>query len=482
MKVSTDIAHPLDLSADEFKAMMVEVVQLLSTFLTDLPNAPFFDRSGLQDFLKDPQVRTPPSERGRTLHELLMILQRGIVNDGNTASGRALVGIPATGLVSSAIADLISGVFNRFTAFGFASPAMVTLESDILRWLMDLAGLPATAGGLLTSGASMATFSALLCARSARLPENFSKGVIYASDQAHHCIGKAVRLSGFPRAALHTIPTDHAQHMDVDALRHAITRDRAAGLVPFCVVANGGSTDTGSIDPLPALAALAREEGLWFHVDAAYGGFFLLTARGRERLKGLECADSVVMDPHKGLFLPLGTGCLLVRDASTLQRAHSGEMGPYARDLDKFGVGVPQLPDFSSLSPELTRPFRGLRLWLPLHLHGVAAFRAALDEKLDLAEQLYSALRGMSDIRLIGPPELSIVAFSCRLPDGSQQDEDNATEDLIRKINEPLRFQLATSKIQGRVIIRVPLMSPRTTAATVLELLNSIEFHRIATA
>jgi len=482
MKFSTNTAHPLDVSADEFKTMMVEVVNLISTFLTDLPNAPFFDRSGLQDFLKDPQVRTPPSETGRTLHELLMILQRGIVNDSNIASGRALVGIPGTGLVSSAIADLISGVFNRFTAFGVASPAMVTLESDVLRWMMDLAGLPATAGGLLTSGASMATFSAFLCARSAHLTENFLTGVIYASDQAHHCVGKALRLAGFPKTALHTIPTDHAQHMNVDALRREIARDRAAGLVPFCVVANGGSTNSGSIDPLPALAALAREEGLWFHVDAAYGGFFLLTGRGRERLKGIECADSVVMDPHKGLFLPLGTGCLLVRDAAILQRAHSGEMGSFMRDLGKFGAGVPQLPDFSSLSPELTRPFRGLRLWLPLHLHGVAAFRAALDEKLDLAEQLYSALREMSDIRLIGPPELSIVAFSCRLPKASQQDEDNATENLIRKINRPLLFQLATTKIQGRVVIRVPLMSPRTTAATLQELLHAIESHRAVTA
>jgi aromatic-L-amino-acid decarboxylase len=350
---------------------------------------------------------------------------------------------------------------------------MVALEAEVLRWLASLMGLPETSGGLLTSGASMAIFSAVVCARN-RLPENFLNGVVYTTDQTHHCLSKAMRLAGFPSNALRLVPADEGWRMDVRALRTMIVEDRAAGYIPFCISANASTTNTGTIDPLKELAAVAREENLWFHVDAAYGGFFQVTDRGRKRLSGIEQADSIVVDFHKGMFLPFGTGCLLVRDREILHRTHSDDDASYLRDLQGHSSNDVYLPDFAETSPELTRPNRGLRVWLPLHLHGVAAFRKALDEKLDLAEHVYHALKKMPQIQVLVEPELSVVAFYCRDANGSRAEEDIATEELVRSVNRAGRVYLATTRIHERTVARIAILNVRTTAAIIEDTLSMI--------
>lgn len=248
-----------------------------------------------------------------------------------------------------------------------------------------------------------------------------------------------------------------------------VTADRAAGRKPFCVVASAGTTNTGTIDPLPAIAAVATEEDLWLHVDAAYGGFFQLTARGRQRLRGIERADSLVLDPHKGLFLPFGTGCLLVRDGEQLRRAHSGETAHYLQDIDDAGV-----PNFADHGPELTRDFRGLRLWLPLHLHGLGAFRAALDEKLDLAELVFDELSGERHLRVPLRPDLSTVAFRCSLPGRTPDAEDAATEELLRRVNAEQRVLLSSTRISGRYVGRIAILNHRTDGDRVCEAVTAV--------
>jgi len=275
---------------------------------------------------------------------------------------------------------------------------------------------------------------------------------------------KAARLAGFPAAAVRVVPDDGAQRMDVAALRALVEGDRRAGKAPFCVVANAGTTNTGAIDPLGAVAELCARERLWLHVDGAYGAAFQLTARGRDRLRGIEHADSITLDPHKGLFLPFGTGCLLVRDPATLRAAHSGDDAHYLQDID-----AADLPDFADLGPELTRPFRGLPLWLPLHLHGVAAFRAALDEKLDLAEWTYAALSAEPALHLYGAPELTTVAFRCA--------DDDATAELLRRVNAEQRVRLSSTRIDGRFVGRVTVLSHRTDRARVEEGVAAIRRH-----
>ena len=212
---------------------------------------------------------------------------------------------------------------NRYVGVFAPAPALVQLETNVIRWFARAVGYPVSAGGFLTSGGSLANFSAVVAARHEKLPENFLKGTLYVSDQGHHCIRKAALLAGFPAANVREIPSDAAFRMRLDALAARVAADRAAGLTPFLVVASAGTTNTGAVDDLDALADFAAQEGLWLHTDAAYGGFFALTERGRAALAGLSRADSLVLDPHKGLFMPYGSGCLLVKDTGALRRSHS---------------------------------------------------------------------------------------------------------------------------------------------------------------
>ncbi|MCO1654495.1 aminotransferase class V-fold PLP-dependent enzyme [Pseudonocardia sp. S2-4] len=458
--------------------MAGQVVDYLSGFLTALPDAPLADLSVPHELLADPDLRRPPPEDGRALGELLAVVDRAARPGLNPASPGYFAFIPGSGLVSAGLADLVADVLNRYTGMAAPAPGLVALETDVLRWLADVVGLPTSAGGLLTSGGSIATLSALITARHARLGEDFLAGTLYATDQVHHAVVKAARLAGFPTGAVRIVPTDAGLHMDVGALAAAVAADRAAGRVPFCVVGSAGTTNTGTVDPLPQIADLCAREDLWFHVDGAYGGAFALTERGARRLRGMERADSVVLDPHKSLFLPFGTGALLVRDVAALRAAHSGDQDEagYLHDLDEL-----ELPDFAALGPELTRDTRGLRLWLPLHLHGVAAFRAALDEKLDLAAAAYALLRDVDALTLLGPPELSTIAFHCSGP-GTPEEVDARTAELLRRVNAEGRVFLASTRVRGRRLGRLCVLNHRTDRARLDEAVSALTRHAKALA
>ena len=260
--------------------------------------------------------------------------------------------------------------------------------------------------------------------------------------------------------------------MRTDALREAIAADRAEGLHPFCLVGVAGTTTTGAIDDLPQLAAIAAEEKLWFHVDAAYGGFFALTERGRAALAGIERADSVTLDPHKSLFFPFGTGCLMVRDAQALRRAHELHsacvVGIASEGRAQGGV------NYADLSIEQTREPRGLRLWLPLNLVGVRAFREALDEKIDLARYAASVLSETPNVALVCRPELSIFAFRAHIAGLGDADSDALNAALLEGVNRTQRFHLAGAQLDGRLAIRFCVQSLRTHRETVDACLSCI--------
>jgi len=266
---------------------------------------------------------------------------------------------------------------------------------------------------------------------------------------------KAAVLAGIPRTSVRMVPTDDALRLDVGVLREAVGADRAAGRRPFCVVASAGTTNTGAVDPIAAVVDLARDERMWLHVDGAYGGLFQLTERGRAAFAGIERADSIALDPHKTMFLPYGTGCLLVRDAARLRAAHEVR-ADYLQDL---ATGE-DLPNFTDSSPELSREFRGLRVWLPIKLHGLAAFREALDEKLDLARVAHEALLDIPGVEVPWDPELSVVAFRLSAQDGPDAEEANRR--FLERINASRRVFLSSTKIRGRMFLRVCIVSHRT--------------------
>jgi aromatic-L-amino-acid decarboxylase len=407
-----------------------------------------------------PPVPAPPPEEPGDLHDLLARFGDAASQAIETAGPRYFAYFPAGGLYSSVLAEMLAHTTNRYTGLAGPAPALVALEESALQWLCGEFDLPAGAGGLFLSGASVATLTAVHTAREDRLGGPDPRGTIYVTEHTHYCVAKAARIAGFAADAVRVVPVDAELRMDVTAAAELIARDRAAGRRPFLLVGTAGTTSTGTVDPLGDLAELAAREDLWFHVDGAYGGAFQLTARGRRLLDGVARADSISLDPHKSLFLPYGTGVLLVRDVRRLRAAHSAT-GDYLQDFDQ-DLG----PDYAGLGPELTRSFRGLRLWLPLHLHGVRAFREQLDEKLDLTEYVYRELSD-TDLEIPLPPDLTVVTF--RSPLG-----DEATAAMLARINEGRRVYLSSTRVSGRYTIRMCVLSVRTHRSHVDEALAAI--------
>lgn len=446
----------LEPSPEEMRALVEAATQRIVEHVASLPGQPAADVANATELARS--LAGPLPEAGRPLAEALELLfDRAVPASFNTASPGYLAYIPGGGLFASALADLIGSSVNRYTGLWIAAPGLVQLEMNVLRFFCELVGYGPGSGGILTSGGSLANFSALVTARRERLPEDFLSGTLYVSSETHHSIHKAALLAGFPASAVRRVAVDERFRIRVDTLRQALARDRAEGRRPFLLVANAGSTNTGAVDDLAALAELAREEGLWLHVDAAYGGFFLLTERGRALLGEIRHADSVVLDPHKGLFLPYGNGALVLRDALALKRAHA-----VAADyLPPVQDGLERV-DFADISPELSRDFRGLRVWLPLVLHGIGAFRRALDEKLDLAAWVTERLREVPGIEIVAPPQLSLVAFRLRRAGLDAAGLDALNRELLARVNARQRVHLSGTRLDAGFVLRICVLSFRT--------------------
>jgi aromatic-L-amino-acid/L-tryptophan decarboxylase len=452
------VSRPLEPGRPDMVQMGQAAVEFVAGFIGGLDDAPAVNLTAGDPAAGD-LLRTmarPPAEGPAELGPLLTSLAAAATQAVETAGPRYAAYIPGGGVFTSALAEFIGRGLNRYTGLSGLAPGLVAMEEGVIQWLCRQFGLPGGAGGLVTTGGSMATLSAVVAARHQRLGERIPDGTAYVTAHTHHCVAKAVRIAGLPARSVRTVPCTDDLRMDAGAAARMIAQDRAEGRLPFFLVANAGSTDTGTIDPVTEIGSLARQEDLWFHVDAAYGGFFHLTERGRARLSGIELADSIVLDPHKAMFLPYGTGVLLVRDVAPLAAAHSGE-GHYLQDLDADRTPPDYiLPDYSALGPELTREFRGLRLWLPLHLHGVAAFRDALDEKLDLAALAYHDLAADARLELPWEPDLSTVVF--RLRDGG----DAANRRLLDDINATGKAFLSSTRVQDKLTLRLCVLSHRT--------------------
>lgn len=446
----------LELSGCQMKEMVDKAAERIVSFVESLPQQPSFQLDGAEKLSRSLIESLP--ETGVPYDEILHQIFEDWVHCGlNTTGPGYLAYIPGGGLPQSAVADLIADSVNRFVGAWVASPTLVQLETNVIRWFCRIVGYPQTALGFLTTGGSLANFSAVVTARVDRLPENFFKGTLYTSDQAHHSLRKAARLAGFPASSIRSVPSDRLFRIRIDALEAQMEEDIRQGLQPFLVVGSAGTTNTGAVDDLEGLAAIARRRNCWLHVDAAYGGFFLLTGRGRQAMRGIEKADSIALDPHKGLFLPYGTGCLLVRHPSKLQKAHSA-----GADYLPAMQSDPDLVDFCEISPELSRDFRGLRVWLPLKLHGLAPFRACLQEKLDLAEWITHRLQELDSLEIVAFPQLSILAFRLNPGDLGRETLNQLNRQFLREINHRRRIYLTPTTLHGDFVLRICVLSFRT--------------------
>jgi len=453
----TDIRFDsLELTGAEWRALLDLVAGPLAEFVDGLPDQPAHDLEGAEDLSR--QLIESMPERPVDPQELVRFLfTRAVPKGFNTAGPGYLAYIPGGGVLHATIGDLIGAVSNRYTGVWIPAPLLVQLESNVVRWFCEIVGYPTEARGVLTTGGSLANLSAIITARREKLPRDFLDGTLYVSDQVHHSVEKAAVLAGFPPENVRSVPSDERFRMRSDRLEKMIEGDRADGMMPFLVVASAGTVNTGAVDDLQAVGAVAERHGLWFHVDGAYGGFFLLAERGRQAMRGVQRADSVTLDPHKGLFMPYGVGALLVRDGEALRRAHTVRAA-YMPEMQHD----PDFWDFCELSPELSRNNRGLGVLLSLKLVGASQFRRYLDEKLDLAQWAADRLRTIDGIEIVAEPQLSIVAFRLRRR-GLDEDGVNAlNRRLLESINGRKRVFLTGTTLAGRFVIRICVLSFRT--------------------
>jgi glutamate/tyrosine decarboxylase-like PLP-dependent enzyme len=437
-------------------------------FLERLPGMDTYEpEQGLSALLE-----TPFGEVATELPVLLEQLDAAILHEGiNPASDGHLGYIPGGGVYPAALGDYLADVCNRYSGVAFASPGAAKLEQTLVRWMCELVGYPQEAGGDLTSGGSIANLSAIITAREAmRLrARDVERGCIYMTEDAHHCVDKALRAAGLTECRKRPVPMDASYRMEPKALEKMIASDKADGLRPWLLVASAGTTDTGAIDPIESLADIADEHGLWLHVDAAYGGFFLLCEEGRQALHGLHRSHSIVLDPHKGMFLPYGSGAVLVRDEHRLAQAHAYQ-ADYMQDA-RAGSAEYSPAD---LSLELSRPFRGLRFWLPLKLFGLAPFRAALAEKIWLARYFHAQLSKEPGWDLGPYPELSVVTYRFLPPGG---DANAFNKRLLEAVQQDGKVFISSTMIDGAYVLRLAVLHFRTHLATIdylLELLKRL--------
>ena len=375
--------------------------------------------------------------------------------------------VTGTGTPLGALADLLASGSNVHSAFG--DQAATHIERQVIGWFTELFGLPTTAGGLLVSSGSTANLTGLAAARDAMVPESIDEGtasagapcVVYASEQVHNSVDKAIGLLGIGRRNLRRIETDAEYRIVPAALERAIAEDRAKGRRPICIVATAGTVNTGAVDDLDALARIARREGLWLHVDGAFGAALIVSARFKHLLGGIEHADSIAFDFHKWFYVPYDVGCVVVRDEARL-RASFSPPASYLAQLDRgiAGGGV----SYGGLGADLSRRFRALKVWMSLKEHGADRYGEQVEQNVDQARYLASLIEGHPELELAAPVPLNVVCFRYVTP-GSDADGDAVNREILMRLQERGIAAPSSTVLGGRFAIRAAITNHRSTRA-----------------
>lgn len=461
LKDLENISNQLEITFENRNQFLNQIKDFTNHFIEQLPHSKsFYHKEVKTDLIKI-------NNETKTLDEILKIFNDEVLENGITAASGGHVGyIPGGGIYASALADFLAAVSNEYAGVFHASPGAVSIENEVIEWLKQIFSFPQNSVGNLASGGSISNLIALTAARDKHQIKNerTPKSVVYLSEQAHHCIQKALRIIGLEDVIIRYAQLDDYYKIDPQALEDQIQSDIQEGLHPFLIIASAGTTDVGAIDPLDRLANIAHRYHLWFHVDGAYGGFFILSSK-KELLQGIEKADSLVIDPHKGLFLPYGLGAVLIRDPKAVLHSHyytaNYMQDAYSDDLVKSPANI---------SPELTKHFRGLRLWLPLQLHGMEPFIACLEEKILLTEYFRKQLIALGFNT--GPvPDLSVSYFWYP----QAQNENQFNKYLMQLIHQDGSVFLSSTLLKEKFVIRMAILSFRTKKSTIDRALQMIE-------
>ncbi len=454
---------PLTLPEADMRKVLAEISEIIIDHFVNLPNQPVtlpstlsHLRSGLDEPL--PQLPMP-------MQDVLAQVQNFVLAEmTHNDHPRNFAFVPGPGNFVSTVADALASAFNIFCGAWIGPSGAAQIEIVTIEWLRQLFGFPESAGGLFVSGGSMANLTCLAVARHDKLGDNTNNATIYFSDQTHSSVAKGLKILGFRQYQLRKIQSDAHFQLPLEALRSKIANDRQQGLLPFCVVANAGTTNTGAVDDLVALSEFCEAEGLWLHADGAYGGSAVLTAEGKQILNGLDKVDSLAIDPHKWLFQPYEIGCALLRDKVRLKDTFK-VTAEYLKILE----GGTEQPNFSDYGVQLTRGFRALKLWMSLKSFGVEAFREAIAIGMDHARLAEACLRKDACWEIVTPASLGIVNF--RFIAGQEGDA------YVNKINAAMADRMILSgfafvsptTLRGQTVLRLCTINPRTTSNDIEE-------------
>jgi aromatic-L-amino-acid/L-tryptophan decarboxylase len=466
---TAEVETGLSLDPEEMRALGYRAVDLVVERLSGLEGEPAWQGAMRSEL--DPLWRGPAPEMGRPLRDVMAQATGEVLPvAARVDHPRFFAFVPSAPTWAAVMADLLSSGFNTFQGTWLGSSGPSAIELIVLGWFRYWLGMPESASGVFTSGGSAANLDAIVTAlESAGRPERPS---IFFSDQAHSALLRACRIAGVPAEGIHVVPSGPDYGMDMDALRAAVAEARAQGRTPVLVGANGGATNTGAVDPLPEIGAFAKKEGLWFHVDAAYGGFAVLTDQGRETLRGLGEADSIALDPHKWLFQTFECGCLMVRDPDKLERAFS--VNPeYLHDTK---LGREQV-NFGDRGLQLSRSFRALKVWMTVQTFGLTRVRAGVQHGIDLANSAQEYVAASEVLEMLSPAALSVVCYRFR-PRGSA-----LTEAELEALNAAIQDRviqsgfamLSSTRLKDRYSLRLCILNPQSTWDDVLEVLRRVE-------
>lgn len=438
-----------------------QVADLVAAHLASLRDQPAFatlDRPSARALLP----LEPPAEPSSFESVLQLFRERVVPHHAREPHPRFLGYIPSCPTYPAVMGDWLAAGFNFFAGVWQVAVGPTEVELTVLEWFRRWMGMPEGTLGLLTSGGSAATVTAVVAARHAVLGDDvgeMSRLTVYCSDQAHSSVTKAAWIAGIARANVRAVPSDDAFRLRIEPLREMVRRDRARGLRPFLLCATAGATNTGAVDPLHEMADVAAEERLWLHTDAAYAGFSVLTERGRRLLDGLGRADSLTLDPHKWLYVPFECGCLLARDPSALERAFSVHP-EYLQDVRVRDTEV----NFSDYGEQLTRYSRALKVWFSLQFYGTRAIAAAQDGGMTLAELAERLVRESPELEVLSPAQFGIVCFRVRPRGVSDPDQLNTFNERVNEqVNRSGFVLMSSTRLRGALSLRLCIPGYRTT-------------------
>lgn len=484
----TMAAHdPLDLPPEEIRRAGHSAIEAMAEYLGSVRNRSVYPRVASRDIREQLDDALP--QDGVPFEELLHVFRDVLVpNSRHNAHPRMFGYVQAPGIAVAALADLLASTLNANLTAWRSAPAAVELERLTIDWIKQMIGSDPGAAGLFVSGGSMANFAGLAAARRAKAPGDFARAGaqslgssmrIYASQETHHSIAKAATLLGIGSDNVREVRVDERFRIRLDDLEGKIAEDLRAGHLPFCVVANAGTVNTGACDPIAEVAELARRFNLWMHVDASYGGFARLAPSARGLFDGIDQADSISLDPHKWLYLPVDCGCVLYRDPQTARAA-------FAHDAEYTRVISHEADEafaFWDYGPELSRRFRALKVWMALKAVGVRGFAAAIEKDLACARHFEALVRANDDFEMLAPVELSIFCFRhvpAALRDATDTQLDAWNERLLVELQRDGSSYLSNARIGGRFSLRGCVMNYRTTPRDMEVLLADLR--RVASA